>query len=152
MRKLFLTAIILSLAAVPVFASKIKNGEDVIKAMHSKYSGKWYKTLTFVQKNTQWGPDGSVTNFTWYEAMSVPGKLRIDFDPLDSGNGLMFLDGKQMNFNAGKLVRTTPRIHDLMVLGFDVYGQPAAKTLEQLKELKYDLSVLSEEVWQGRSV
>jgi hypothetical protein len=152
MRKIFLTALILSLAALPAFASKIKNGEDVIKAMHAKYSGKWYKTLTFVQKNTQWGPDGTVKNSTWYEAMSLPGRLRIDFDPLDSVNGLMFIDGKQLNFNGGKLARTTPRIHDLMVLGFDVYGQTVEKTIEQLKELKYDLAVLSENEWQGRPV
>lgn len=143
---------ILSLLTVPGFALKIKTGEDVIKAMHSKYSGKWYKTLTFVQKNTQWGSDGSITNSTWYEAMSVPGRLRVDFDPLDSGNGMMFVDGNQMIFNGGKLARNTPRIHDLMVLGFDVYSQSPEKTIGQLKELKYDLTVLSENEWQGRSV
>lgn len=152
MRKLLLSALALAVFAVPAFGAKITNGEELVKAMHKKYSGKWYKTMTFVQKNTQWGRDGAVTNSVWYEAMSLPGKLRIDFDPLESGNGMMFIDGKQLNFNGGKLARTTPRIHDLMVLGFDVYGQPVEKTVAQLKELGYDLSVLSENSWEGRSV
>lgn len=152
MKKFCLALVVLAIACVPAMASKIKSGEDVIKAMHKKYDGKWYKTMTFVQKNTQWARDGAVTNTVWYEAMSLPGKLRIDFDPLESGNGMMFLDGKQMNFRDGKLANSTPRVHDLMVLGFDVYGQPVETTLAQLKELDYDLAVVSENSWEGRGV
>ena len=152
MKKFCLALVMLAIACVPAMASKITNGEDVVKAMHKKYEGKWYKTMTFVQKNTQWGRDGAVTNSIWYEAMSLPGKLRIDFDPLESGNGMMFLDGNQHNFRDGKLANSTPRVHDLMVLGFDVYGQSVEKTVEQLKSLKYDLSVLSEGSWEGRGV
>jgi len=152
MRKTVISAIVICFLSTAAFAAKIKTGEDVIKAMHDKYAGKWYKTLTFVQKNTQTRPDGSVVNSIWYEAMTVPGRLRVDFDPLDSGNGFMFIEGKQLSFSDGKLARTTPRIHDLMVLGFDVYSQTVEKTISQLKELKYDLSVLSENEWQGRKV
>jgi hypothetical protein len=36
------------------------------------------------------------------------------------------------------------------VLGFDVYSQPVEKTIGQLKELKFDLSVVREDMWQGR--
>lgn len=97
---------LLLVIAVPVFASKIKSGEDVITAMHKKYSRKWYKTLTFVQKNTQYKPDGTTQNSIWYEAMSTPGKLRIDFDPLESGNGLMFIEGTAHDFKDGKLARS----------------------------------------------
>lgn len=152
MKKIIIAAFIISLAAAGTFASKIKSGEDVVKEMHKKYDGKWYKTLTFVQKNTQWGRDGEVTNTLWYEAMSLPGRLRIDFDPVDSGNGMMFVDSKQINFRGGKMANTATRIHDLMVLGFDVYGQPVEKTVAQLKELNYDLSVVSENIWEGRPV
>lgn len=152
MKKIIIAAFIISLAAVGTFASKIKSGEDVVREMHKKYDGKWYKTLTFIQKNTQWGRDGEVTNSVWYEAMSLPGRLRIDFDPVESGNGMMFVDSKQINFRGGKMANSAARIHDLMVLGFDVYGQPVEKTVAQLKELSYDLSVVSENSWEGRPV
>ena len=36
--------------AVPSFASQYKSGEEVLAAMHKKYDGKWYKTLTFEQR------------------------------------------------------------------------------------------------------
>ncbi len=144
--------LLLLLIAVPAFAAKIKNGEQLVAAMHKKYEKKWYKTLTFVQKNTQYKPDGTTQNSIWYEAMSAPGKLRVDFDPLDKGDGIMFADGMQHSFKDGKLGRSAPLVHPLMVLGFDVYMQPVEKTVSQLKELKIDLSLLREDTWQGRPV
>jgi hypothetical protein len=144
--------LLLLIIAVPVYAAKIKNGEELVAAMHKKYAGKWYKTLTFVQKNTQYKPDGTTQNSVWYEAMSAPGKLRVDFDPLESGNGMMFADGMQHSFKDGKLARSQPMVHPLLVLGFDIYLQPVEKTVSQLKELKIDLSVLREEVWQNKPV
>jgi len=151
MRNIKILLLLIFLAA-PVFASKITNGEQLIAAMHKKYVKKWYKTLTFVQKNTQFKPDGTTQNSIWYEAMSAPGKLRIDFDPLDGGNGIMFADGMQHNFKDGKLAKSSPLVHPLMVLGFDVYMQPVEKTVGQLKELKIDLSTLHEEKLNGRDV
>ena len=152
MRKFIFTALLITLVCFPAFGAKIKSGEDLITEMHKKYEGKWYKTLTFVQKNTQYRPDGTTQNSIWYEAMELPGKLRIDFEPLADKTGMMFVGGKQMNFNKGKLVRTQAAVHPLMVLGFDVYGQPVETTINQLKELKFDLSIIREDKWQDRAV
>ncbi len=138
--------------AIPAYAGKIKNAEDLISAMHKKYSSKWYKTLTFVQKNTSYRRDGTTQKSVWHEAMSLPGKLRIDFVPLEKGNGWLFTKGEQHTFSAGKLARSTPMIHPLLVLGFDVYGQSTEKTINQLKALKFDLSVMHTDTWQGRAV
>ncbi len=38
-------------------ASNIKTGEELNRVMHIKHSGRWYKTLTFVQKNTIYKPE-----------------------------------------------------------------------------------------------
>jgi hypothetical protein len=152
MRNFKILFLLLIIAAVPVYAAKIKTGEELVVAMHKKYAGKWYKTLTFVQKNTQYKPDGTTENSIWYEALSAPGRLRVDFDPLESGTGILFADGMQHSFKDGKLARSQPLVHPLMVLGFDVYMQPAEKTVDQLRELKIDLSVLREDVWQERPV
>ena len=152
MRNLKMIILVLLLAALPAFAADIKNGEELVAAMHKKYADKWYKTLTFVQKTTNYKPDGTTQVSTWYEAMSVPGKLRVDIEPLENGNGFMFLDNTQYGFSKGKLTRSVPRIHPLLVLGFDVYLQPVEKTVKLLKDLNIDLSVLHEEVWQGKPV
>jgi outer membrane lipoprotein-sorting protein len=152
MKKLLVLFAILTVIAAPVYAQKIASAEDLITAMRRKYDGKWYKTLTFVQKNTQYKPDGTTENSVWYEALSAPGKLRVDFDPLAKGDGMIFADGTQHSFKDGKLANSRPLNHQLLILGFDVYLQPVEKTLAQLKALKFDLSAFREDVWQGKPV
>jgi hypothetical protein len=147
-----LAMLLVACLLTPVYATKIKNGEQLVAAMHKKYEGKWYRTLTFVQKNSAYKPDGTIENSIWYEAMSAPGRLRIDFDPLERGDGLLFADATQYSFKDGKLTNSRPLIHSLLVLGFDVYVQPIEKTLGQLKDLKFDLSVFHEDKWQGKDV
>jgi hypothetical protein len=123
-----------------------KDGVEVIARMRERYLGKWYRTLTFVQKTTL--ADGKVE--TWYEAAELPGKLRIDIAPLEGKNTLLFRNDTLYEFKAGKLTETKPLIHPLMVLGFDVYAQPLDKTLSQLRELGFDLTKVHESHWQGR--
>jgi hypothetical protein len=123
-----------------------RNGEELIRQMRDRYDGKWYRTLTFVQKTTL--PNGSVE--IWYEALTAPGLLRIDVAPLDSMNTMIFRNDSIYDFRGGKLLRSKEMIHPLMVLGFDVYVQDPAVTVRKLKALKFDLSKLHETTWQGR--
>jgi hypothetical protein len=126
--------------------TKPANGEQLIKQMHDRYAGKWYRTLTFTQKTSF--ADGRVE--TWYESLELPGKLRIDIAPLDSMNTLLFRNDTLYQFSQGKLKESKPLVHPLMVLGFDVYGAPVAQTVRKLKDLKFDLSKLHERSWEGR--
>jgi hypothetical protein len=126
---------------------KPKNGQELIALMRARYEGKWYRTLTFTQKTTL--PDGKVE--TWYEALELPGKLRIDIAPLDSMKTILFRNDSVYQFDGGKLKDSTPFVHPLMVLGFDVYGSPVEETIAKLKSLQYDLSKLHQTAWQGRS-
>ena len=128
------------------------NGRQIVQAMHDRYAGKWYRTLTFVQKNTATRPDGSQEHSIWHEYGALPGKLRIEFAPADSGNGLLFVSDSQFVFHADTLGNTSAFIHPLMVLGFDVYFEPAERTAARLERLKFDLATVHEDTWQGRPV
>lgn len=121
-------------------------GEALIRQMHDRYAGKWYRTLSFIQ--TSHFADGRTE--TWYEAAEIPGKLRIDIAPLDSMHTLIFRDDSLVEFRGGRRVGGKPLIHPLMVLGFDVYVQPEAITLGKLRALGYDLSRVHETTWEGR--
>ncbi|MGH7579549.1 MAG: hypothetical protein ACREM9_05210 [Gemmatimonadales bacterium] len=137
------------LAAAPISLAAgdpPKDGAELIGRMRERYEGKWYRTLTFVQKTTL--ADGKVE--TWYEAAELPGKLRIDIAPLDGKNTLLFRNDSLYEFEAGKLAESKPMVHPLMVLGFDVYAQPVEKTIRQLRTLGFDLGLLHESTWQGR--
>ncbi len=127
----------------------IRSGEDVIRAMHDRYAGKWYTTLSFVQHNTATKADGTQEHSTWHEDARIPGNLRIDFLP-DSGNGLLFANDSEYVRQADTLAHAEALIHPLMVLGFDVYAQPVATSITKLQALGIDLSVVHEDSWEGR--
>jgi hypothetical protein len=139
-------AVSIAPSSVVELSSAPKNGEELISLMRERYVGKWYKTLTFVQKTT-FG-DGRVE--TWYEALELPGKLRIDVAPLDSGKTLLFRQDSLYVFEQKKLKASHPFVHPLMVLGFDVYQSPAAETIQKLRDLKFDLTKIHRTTWQGR--
>jgi hypothetical protein len=105
-------------------AKEFESGTSLIAAMRSRYEKSWYATMTFTQKSTTYNADGTTKVETWYEAGSLPGKLRIDLGPPSEGNGALFTGGKQILFEKGKETRNQPRLNILLVLGFDVYRQP----------------------------
>src|SRR5437764_2735433 len=152
MRKSILIFCLLLFIAPAITAAKIKTTEDLVAAMQKKYAKSWYKTATFVQKTTNIDKDGNKKVETWYEAMSLPGSLRIDFTPTKDGNGILFTNGQIYSFKSGKVDTNRAFVHPLMILGFDIYRLSQADAIEKLKGLKFDLSIMREDTWQGRPV
>jgi hypothetical protein len=120
--------------------------------MHDRYAGKWYRTLSFTQHNTATHPDGTQEHSTWREYAALPGRLRIDFLPADSGQGYLFRADSELVFKHDSLIHAEGFIHPLMVLGFDVYFAPVDTTIAKLVRLGFDLSVIHPDTWQGLSV
>lgn len=123
----------------------------VMEAMRSRYDGKWYRTLTFVQHNTAYHPDGTVEHSVWREWLMAPGRLRIEFQP-DSGTGMLFAADSQFAFTKDSMTMARGFVHPLLVLGFDVYAQPVDRTIALLTQRRIDMAVLSESTWEGRPV
>jgi hypothetical protein len=134
----------------PPRPAPITNGIGVLTAMRAKYPN-WYRTATFVQKTTVNSPRGGTLVQTWYEAMSLPGRLRIDFD-IKSRSGTLFARDSIYSFSSGKLVRADTGLNDLLVLGFDVYTQSIERSAAELRRLGFDLNRFHTATWQGRPV
>ena len=130
-------------------AQEMASGEALVRGMHERYEGAWYATVKFTQKSTTYNPDGTTKVETWYEAAKLPGKLRIDFGEPSNGNAAILSDGTAFFFKDGKPSGTRPYLNMLLVLGFDVYRQPADVTIGQLKQEGFDLTKIHEEMWQG---
>ena len=135
-----------SATADPAFESPAA----LINAMRARYDGQWYGSLTFVQETIQYNAEGVADTATWYEAYRAPGKLRIDFAPLENGNGVLFADDMRYNIQNGEVAASGPGIHPLLLLGFDVYHLPAEETLWKLDTLGFDMTKMVETTWQGR--
>jgi outer membrane lipoprotein-sorting protein len=148
MRKLL---IFTTLAVTLAQGQTIHNGEEVLRAMHTRYASSWYQNVTFVQKSTTYKADGTSSAETWYEAASLPGKLRIDIGPASDGKGYVLVDGNVTIVKDNKVVASRPQVNILLVLGFDVYRQDPETTIKVVKGEGYDLSKVHEDTWEGKA-
>lgn len=133
-------------------ASAITNGRSLVTAMRDRYENAWYRTISFTQKTTTTLRTGGELTQTWFEGAEVPGRLHIDTNVPANGNGVLYANDSLYVFSEGKLTRADTGINPLLVLGFDVYRQPAARTESVLRHLGFDLSRLHESTWEGRPV
>jgi hypothetical protein len=146
---------LIALAAAPAAHAKparIADGKDLIRAMHDRYRHDWYQTLTFEQTSVTHHPDGTSRSEIWHEAALLPGRLRIDMGEPSQGNGALIADGTLTRFQAGKVTTSRPFVHMLLVLGFDVYRQPARRTIDEISGQGFDLTRLHEDTWEGEPV
>jgi len=133
-----------------------RTGREVLEAMRAAYDGKWYHTLTFVQKTTFHRPDGSTQEQTWYETLrhtpQTGTQLRIDLGDLAAGNGLIFTADSTFPVRAGKPSQPRGTGNEFLPLIEGVYVQPVAQTVKDLDQMKVDLSKVSSGTWQGKPV
>ena len=131
----------------------VPTGTQIVQSMHDKYAGKWFKTLTFVQKTTRQTPDGKDTVQTWYESASLPGRLRIDVGNPSEGNGVLYTHDSTYQMAAGSLKKSVAGGNPLLPLLFDVYVVPVDRTVADVQNaLKIDLSKVRQSRWDGRPV
>jgi len=148
--KFNIAPVILFALTLTAHAQRIRNGEDLLRSMHDRYKNSWYQTVTFTQKSTTYKTDGTSSAETWYEAASIPGKLRIDIGPVSNGKGYIFSDGNLTVIKDNKVVSKQKDVNMLLVLGFDVYRQDPETTIKIVRDEGYDLSKLHEDTWEGK--
>jgi outer membrane lipoprotein-sorting protein len=146
----FFFTFVLAALSVSASAQTISTPEQLIAAMHDRYASKWYHTLTFEQKSVTHKPDGTETTELWHEALMLPGRLRIEIGDRSAGNGMLFSNNHLYIYKEGKLAEQRDFVHPLLVLGFDVYTQAVDKTMQQLKDLSVDTTLMHEENFEGR--
>ena len=129
----------------------ITSTDQLLDAMHRRYSGKWYRNLTFVQTSTYLRPDGTASRVeTWYEAGALPGRLRIDLGETARGNGVLYRNDSLYQVQGGKITDRRAGRNPLLILGFDVYAQTPSKSFDQLKLEGFNLTVLRVDSLDGR--
>ena len=144
------SAVAIASAARPL---TVPTGAEIVQSMHDKYVGKWFKTLTFVQKTTRQTKAGKDTVQTWYESALLPGRLRIDIGKPSEGNGVLYTHDSTYQMAAGSLKQSAKGGNPLIPLLFDVYAVPVDQTLADIRTtLKIDLSKVSQSIWDGRPV
>ncbi|PWU22740.1 MAG: hypothetical protein C5B48_09760 [Candidatus Rokuibacteriota bacterium] len=132
-----------------------RTGAEVFQRMHDAYAGKWYRTLTFVQKTTQRRPNGTDTISTWYESLRQNGnrtELRIDMGDPSNGNGVLYTADSVWRVRDGKVVSANVGGNEFLPLIEGVYFNPVSQTVHELESTKIDMSRVSEGRYMNRRV
>jgi len=124
--------------------------------MRAAYLGKWYHTLTFTQKTTQHRADGSTNVTTWFESLrhTTAGgvQLRIDIGKPSEGNGMLYTADSLWRVRGGQAAAATGDGNPFLPLIEGVYVQPLARTVEEVKHMKVDMSRVRSGRWRDRDV
>ncbi|HEY2164012.1 MAG TPA: hypothetical protein VGH04_08485 [Gemmatimonadaceae bacterium] len=130
-------------------------GAEVFQRMHDAYAGKWYRTLTFVQKTTQRRADGTDVVSTWYESLRQTDgvtQLRIDMGDLSAGTGVLYTADSVWRVRDGKLVTAASGGNEFLPLIEGVYFNPVEQTIRELSSTMTDMSRVIEGRFGGRRV
>ena len=128
----------------------ISDGRGVIRRMRARYDGQFLTSLTFRQLNTLYPVSGGEQKSEWMEYAIVPGRLRIEYLPSENRSGVIVNNHRIHAFDKGRATRNDRYIHPLMVLLYDVHALPADSTLVLADSLRFNLSLVREDTWQGR--
>jgi hypothetical protein len=152
----------LTLAAFAVAAltgsaqAQASPGRAVLERMNATYAGKWYRTLTFVQKTTFYPPGAPERVQTWWESMRYTPQhgvqLRIDVGDVMSGSGQIATADSTWIIRAGSLAQTRPSGNPFLPWIDGVYVQPLDVTERQVRAMGVDLQKTRKGTWGGRPV
>jgi outer membrane lipoprotein-sorting protein len=128
-------------------------GRDIVKKMHDRYAGKWYRSFTFNQTTEFYRNDSLRGSQTWYEAIRFPDRFRMDFGEADSGNAAIFRGDSSYRFRNGQLRSATINNNEgLIFLLGGMYFHPLDQTVKMLGDLHYNLDKFHEDTWKGKPV
>ena len=122
--------------------------------MRATYDGKWYRTLTFVQKTTFFPPGQPERIQTWWESLRYTPErgvqLRIDSGDLTTGNGSLFTADSTWVMRNGALSATRGEGNEFLPWIEGVYVQPVDVTERQVGAMGIDMNETYRRSWRGR--
>jgi hypothetical protein len=155
-----MTSLRLAVATAILFASQTqaqpapKTGAEVLERMRAAYAGKWYHTLTFVQKTTIRQQSGKDTVITWYESLrhapNFGTRLRIDMGEPAGARGVIYTPDSSYRIRDGKPLPGDPQGNEFLPMIEGVYVQPVAQTLKELSGTGIDMNKVTSGKFDGR--
>ncbi|MGY6562934.1 MAG: hypothetical protein ACXITV_12600 [Luteibaculaceae bacterium] len=125
---------------------------DIIADMHTKWQSNWPKNMQFEQYVYFFENDSMVRTEIWQEVLHSPQNLHIRFNGFETGSGMLFTNDSIFTFKNFTLVNAQKKVHQLLLLGFDVYHQSPNVTNQKLLELGFSLKESHQFVFEGDTI
>ena len=123
---------------------EMADGRALVRAMHARYAGRWYRNLMLVQDVTYFENGSADRTEQMAEYLTLPGRVRAITGDIASGDAEIYVDGAFHRFEDGRMTSRLPTVHGVLLLGFDVYTQVPETSIAQLEELGVDLDRITE--------
>jgi hypothetical protein len=129
---------------------EMADGRALVRAMHTRYDGRWYRDFMLVQDVTYLKDGTADRTEQMTEYIALPGRVRAVTGDIATGDAEIYVDGAFHRFEDGEMISRLPAVHGVLLLGFDVYAQAPEVSIAQLEELGVDLDQIAESEWRGR--
>ncbi|MBO0323008.1 hypothetical protein J0X14_11935 [Muricauda sp. CAU 1633] len=137
----------------PKGESPITSVEALIDFMKTQKSEDQITEFTFVQETVHFNEEGQPQDTsTWYEAIRYPTEFRIDFGDPENRNANINRNDSIYVFRKDSLVHSGPEIQEFLILEGGLFHYSTAETLERLKSLGIDTSILNTSEYNGKPV
>lgn len=130
----------------------IADGKELLEHIYKKYSQDWYKNITLKSEIFRYKDDSLVSSEVWFEAYSAPSQLHIRYKDFDTGRGWLIVNDTLYSFSHTKMVGSRPRLHELMILGFDAYVVSPEIVAEKIVRIGFDVSKIEATTKNGKKV
>lgn len=125
----------------------------LIEQMKNKGQKNHLRAFTFVQQTIHYDDGGAIRDTSiWHEAIRYPKDFRIDFGDPSAGNANINRNDSIYVYRNNKLVHSGPEIQEFLILEGGIFYYSVSETLDRLKGLGVDTSVLSESLYNGKAV
>jgi hypothetical protein len=149
-------AVLASVALSAPSVAQSSPGRAALEKMHAAYDGKWYKTLTFIQKTTFHRPGAPERVQLWWESLRYTPQrgvqLRIDTGDPTEGNGQLATSDSQWVVRNGAVAQVRQNGNPFLPWIEGVYVQPVDLTERQVRAMGVDLQKTRKATWRGRPV
>ncbi|HOF21833.1 MAG TPA: carboxypeptidase-like regulatory domain-containing protein [Bacteroidales bacterium] len=125
------------------------SGRELISRMNNRYHEKFFRSLSFSQEVINYKEQKVSSTEIMHEAYLSPGRLILKFRDWGSGDGLIFSNDSLYTIEKGRVIKEESRIHDLLLLCFDVYNIAPGITTGKLETQNYNLDLITEDHWLG---
>lgn len=129
----------------------ITTGLDVLRRMRAGRGDSMPRSVSFVQANTVYLGSGQVQQ-RWRVIVSTPMRMRMDYLPLTTRTGFLYLGDDVHAYQTGRKTSTQAQVNPTLLLLFGVASQPVETTQRLLDSLGVRSTPVRRDTIAGRRV
>lgn len=122
----------------PAPDGSVRHGAQLLSQMHERYAAQVPRTLTYSQSNTVYTGTGQVKQSARV-LVETPAEMRVDFLPLTSRSGALYLGTRSMTVAGGRRSDLVEQPNPALLFAFTVFSTPPGEMRRMLEGMGIDL-------------